>query len=552
MTVLELISQEAGEQRRRIFIAATLAGGTNALVLSLANKAAETPGTTPAYIFILFAVCVLIYGIGARFTYNRTAEIVQSALLKIKTRIVDKVEQAELEQIERIGASEINDRITENMAEIADSAGLLANLLQSLWILAFATVYLLWVSVPAFVLMGFVVVIGGGIYASMHQEVREYLRVAAKERLVFFDRLMDLIAGFKEVKFSRKRGRELRDDIARAGEELRVVTVKSSYLFNDHWIFANVLLLLLIGAIVFVIPMHTKIEATTLGGLVAAGMFIWGPVGGLVGGFPAYVRCNVALAQIEALEAKLDTATKELAGILPVDPWRGTIGTIRVEDVRYTYATDNGHDPFSVGPMNIEIRAGEVLFIVGGNGSGKSTFLKVLTGLCRASTGKILVDGVAIAPENIAAYREHISAIFSDFHLFSKLYGVLDADPAVVRDLLVQMQVDDKTSFEEGSFTKRKLSTGQRKRLAMIVTLLEDRPICVFDEWAADQDPIFRKYFYEELLPMLKKRGKTVIAVSHDDRYFHCADRVVTMEEGKIRSERKNEWAADASRAEGA
>lgn len=355
MTVLELVSLEAGEQHRRIFIAATLAGGTNALVLSLANKAAETPGNTPAYIFILFAICILIYGIGARFTYNRTAEIVQSALLRIKNRIVDKVERAELEQLERIGASKINDRITENMAEIADSAGLLANLLQSLWILIFATLYLLWVSVPAFVLT------------------------------------------------------------------------------SDH------------------------------------------------------------------------------AGIERVDPWNGKMNTIKIEDVGYVYAADNGHEPFRIGPVNLEIRSGEILFIVGGNGSGKSTFLKVRT---------------------------------------PKLYGVLDADPAVVHYLLVQMRVNDKTSFESGSFTKRKLSTGQRKRLAMIVTLLEDRPICVFDEWAADQDPIFRKYFYDELLPILKNRGKTVIAVSHDHRYFHYADRVLTMDEGKIRSVTENERAVVASRAE--
>jgi putative ATP-binding cassette transporter len=245
----------------------------------------------------------------------------------------------------------------------------------------------------------------------------------------------------------------------------------------------------------------------------------------------------VALSQIEALEAKLDAAITVAAdGPAPEDPWQGRLSSVEARNVEYEYPSDNGGEPFRIGPISLTVSAGEVVFIVGGNGSGKSTFLKVLTGLYTPRAGSLRVDGVAVVPENVAAYRELLSAIFSDFHLFAKLYGLLGADAAAVRGLLAQMRLDDKTSFQGGRFTNRKLSTGQRKRLAMIVAMLEDRPLCVFDEWAADQDPVFRKYFYEELLPLLQRRGKTIIAVSHDDRYFDCADRVVTMEEGKIRS----------------
>ena len=55
-----------------------------------------------------------------------------------------------------------------------------------------------------------------------------------------------------------------------------------------------------------------------------------------------------------------------------------------------------------------------------------------------------------------------------------------------------------------------------------------------FDEWAADQDPEFRRYFYDVLLPGLKAEGRTLIVVTHDDRYFHVADQVVFMEEGRV------------------
>src|SRR5256885_14002412 len=63
---------------------------------------------------------------------------------------------------------------------------------------------------------------------------------------------------------------------------------------------------------------------------------------------------------------------------------------------------------------------------------------------------------------------------------------------------------------------------------------LEGRPVLVFDEWAADQDPSFRHLFYTELLPELRARGHLLVVISHDDRYFHLADRIVRMEAGRM------------------
>ena len=71
-------------------------------------------------------------------------------------------------------------------------------------------------------------------------------------------------------------------------------------------------------------------------------------------------------------------------------------------------------------------------------------------------------------------------------------------------------------------------------RKALISALLEDREIYIFDEWAADQDPQFRKRFYEKIIPELKQKGKTIFAVTHDDHYWNLADIVVKMEYGRI------------------
>ncbi len=110
-----------------------------------------------------------------------------------------------------------------------------------------------------------------------------------------------------------------------------------------------------------------------------------------------------------------------------------------------------------------------------------------------------------------------------------------DATPERINALLEVMELSGKTAFRDGGFTNTHLSTGQRKRLALVVACLEDKPVYVFDEVAADQDVHFRGYFYETLLPELKNRGRTVVVVTHDDRYFHVADRVLGMDYGKFR-----------------
>ena len=537
MTIVDLIHEEAGEERGRLVIAATLAGAGNALLLALVNLAAASTGKTGLRLFFLFGVAVLLYVVSARHTYHRTTHIIESALHRIRSRVVAKMEKAELQEMERIGTSEIMDRITENISVISDAAGMLANLLQSVAIIAFATVYLASLSLPAFALVALLIVSGALVYLSKQKVIIEYLQQAGRQRLTFFDLVTDLLKGFKEAKYSQRRAREIRADIVQSSAEMRETTTEASRLLNNNFIFVNCNLFALLGALVFVLPLHTEVDADTVGKLVAGVLFVWGPVGGIVGGFPAYLRSNNALEQVQALEARLEGALREAPPAEHAeDPWQGRVGAIEARELEYQYIPENGTRPFRIGPIDLSIAAGEIIFIVGGNGSGKSTFLKALTGLYPPTSGVVRVDGTPVGPTNVAAYREMYSAIYSDFHLFAKLYGLLDVDPATVQRLLAQMQLTGRTSFADRSFTKRNLSTGQRKRLAMIVALLEDRPIYVFDEWAADQDPEFRKYFYEELIPSLKQRGKIVLAVSHDDRYFRCADRVVTMDYGKIRS----------------
>jgi putative ATP-binding cassette transporter len=210
---------------------------------------------------------------------------------------------------------------------------------------------------------------------------------------------------------------------------------------------------------------------------------------------------------------------------------RPGISSIRLENISFTYTDHSGAAVFTVGPFDLTLEAGQILFVAGGNGSGKSTFLKLLTGLYPHSSGSIEVDG---ATTGIADYRALFSTVFTDFHLFDQLYGVPSPDPQRVEDLLRQLRLGQKAAIVDNAFSTTKLSTGQRKRLALIAAVLEDRPVIIFDEWTADQDPEFRETFYKDLLPQLRREGRTVIAVTHDDRYFKYCNRLITMQDGRI------------------
>ncbi len=137
-------------------------------------------------------------------------------------------------------------------------------------------------------------------------------------------------------------------------------------------------------------------------------------------------------------------------------------------------------------------------------------------------------------------YRQHFSVVFYNFYLFERLLGLVHSNlDSRVYDYLVQLQLDHKVRVQGGILSTTALSQGQRKRLALLTAYLEDRPIYLFDEWASDQDPLFKKIFYTQLLPELKHRGKTVLVISHDDRYFHLADRIVKLDYGRVEHDKQ-------------
>jgi putative pyoverdin transport system ATP-binding/permease protein len=268
---------------------------------------------------------------------------------------------------------------------------------------------------------------------------------------------------------------------------------------------------------------------------VTALVFILGACFGLVNTIPILTAANAASDNIDRLEALL-SATVIGAQVGALEPAR-RFQRIEMRDVVFSYVERSTEKVFTVGPVDFSLRSGELVFITGGNGSGKSTFCKILASLYKPDTGEITFDGVLVTDNTREAYRQLIAAVFVDYHLFHRLYGVPNPDALEVDRLLAQFRLLEKTRLVQGEFNTVDLSTGQRKRLALIVSLLEKRPILLLDEWAADQDPEFRRKFYFDLLPALHRAGVTVVVVSHDDRYLDEMElpaRRLRMDEGRF------------------
>jgi putative ATP-binding cassette transporter len=544
MTLLGLLQQKAGVARSRILGAALVVGLSNVLVMSALNRSFRQDESSGPGLFFVFLLGAALFITVARYTGEQGAQLVERVVYDMRIRMTEKIRRAELAGIESIGVAEIRDQMTEKLKILSHGTERLVWLPQFAVMAVFNALYLATISPAASLLTCVIFGAGLAVVYLRGRKLKQDMRRGAEVRHGFATALGDLLGGFKEIRLRRRRGEEIGREIETLAGSLKQSSLRVHVLLNDDAVYALSTRYALLGVAALVLPMYFALDAEDTHDFVAGLLFFWAPILAIVNIYPMFMRASLAADSIAALERKLDEAAYLLpAGTARSDPWGGRFTTITTSQLQFEY-TLGKDDPFRIGPIDLTLAAGEIVLIVGGNGAGKSTLLKLLTGLYLPSAGSILVDGVAVGPENIEAYREMIAAVLADSHLFSELYGLEGVQDDVVSALLRKLQLDHDVSCANGRLSRLNLSTGQRKRVALLVALLEDRPLMAFDEWAADQDPEYRRRFYEEILPDLKRRGKSVFVVTHDDRYFHLADRIVRLSAGKLREPAETSGAA--------
>jgi putative ATP-binding cassette transporter len=542
MSFVQLVQREMQGSLPRLLFMSALGGISTAAVLASINAGVQSVngGNKPSlWAAALFLVALFLFmKTQAYVTITATAEI-EGIIHRLRLRIMDQIRHSELLALDNIGLARIVASVTGDTQILTQASNMLCFTIQGAVLIFFVSFYVAYLSLAAF-LMTFVIVFGAGIMFHLKNRrlSAQKAESAAWERRLF-DRLTDFLDGFKEVRLNSARSADLFEDasdVSRVAANIKIRTQAETFKMIVN---SQISMYVLLGAVVFVAPtLSDSLGGASISKATTALLFVVGACFGLVQSIPILLNANAAASRIEELETTLRAAGSTEAKEIAI-PTR--FEKIEMRDITFRYVDKFSDAAFKIGPIDFDLQPGELVFITGGNGSGKSTFLRVLSGLYPPNSGEITLDGVRVDNHNRDAYRGLMSAIFFDYHLFQRLYGIPEGGAAELERLLAQFRLSDKTGLVDGEFRTLDLSGGQRRRLALIVSLLEKRPILLLDEWTAEQDPEFRRKFYDELLPDLMAAGATIVVITHDDRYLDeltLRARRVRMDEGRIVEQR--------------
>jgi putative ATP-binding cassette transporter len=535
MKILSFMTDETDVSKQRVLLLAGISGIANSLLLVILNEAATqlNNGEIETQLFAQYLITFILFIFAQRTSQREAVSAVEHALQKVRVRLTNKVRSCELRTIESLGGIGTYSSLTQGANTIAQSVMYLITGIESTLVLIFASLYLLWLSPPSFVIAITLISITIFLLVRHYQKTFVELTEASRKEGEFFQHFTAMLKGFKELKLSQRKSDEMFSHVEEVAKETGKLKSQSNVRLLEDILLSNITFYLLLLLVVFVMPNFVEAHEENLFQVIATILFMMEPVYRISAALPNVSKTNVAISGLYRLEEQLDAG--QSAALKHSSEVITSFDTIRLVDASFSYKNSEKMSLFEAGPFDVTVNSGEVLFITGGNGSGKSTLLKLLAGLYQPELGYLYLDNKPISADNYPRYREMFSVVFNDFHLFDRLYGLINVPDETINEWLVKLKIDDKTQFKNGGFTNTDLSTGQRKRIAFIVAVIQDRPILVFDELAADQDPEFRQLFYEEIIPELNKQGKTIIAVTHDDRYFTTANRVLQMDSGQLR-----------------
>ena len=537
MTFFQLVRREMESSLNRLIVVSALGGISTTSILSAINAGAHAAdnGRVSVWAAALFVIALILFIQTQHYILITTTAEIEAIIHKIRVRLMDYVRRSELLPLEAIGRAEIVGAITRETAILTQASNTLAFAAQGALLIICVTVYVAYLSFFAFVLSVVIVGIGATLFHAKTRQLAIEQREAAKWENKLYERLTDLMDGFKEVRLNSARSEDLYQDIVEVSRSAANIKIRTQSETYKRMILLQASLYTLLGAVAFIVPSLTEnLGQGAITKTITALVFIVAACFGLVQSIPIVASANAASDKITQLEERL----RETVGTAEVSPQSlKRFGTIELENVEFRYTDRYSEAAFKVGPFNFKLNSGDLVFLTGGNGSGKSTFFKLLAGFYKPNSGEIRLDGVPVSDRTRDDYRGLIAAIFPDFHLFHKLYGIHDPDLNEVDRMLSEFRLIDKTRIIGDEFSTVDLSSGQRRRLSLIVSRLENRPILLLDEWAADQDPEFRRKFYFEILPALNRAGVTIVAISHDDRYIDemkVPARRLHMDEGRF------------------
>lgn len=519
-----------------------ITGVSSAALVAFINvnlSSSSSPPGTMIWLMTALVVAVFTSGLASRLILNRLS---RRAVFDMRMRLCREVLAVPLRRLEEMGSHQILAALTEDVTNISAAIINIPLFLINLMLSLACIVYLGSLSPLVFFFLSLFLALALLSVEVLDRRAMRFHEAARREWDRLFKYFRALVDGGKELKLHRPRREAFFSQLLESTAKSHLRNWLSGRNFESvsaSW--NQSLFFIFIILILFGLPYFSEMSRQTLASYAVTFLFMAGPVAQVVSFIPVFNNATVSLRKIEELGLSL-AGSGEIVSIGPVGRAAGpSWERLDVSGVTHTYYREREDRNFTLGPVDLTFYPGELVFLVGGNGSGKTTLAKLLTGLYTPESGEIRMNGERITDHNLEYYRQHFSMVFSDPYLFEQLLGLdtLNLD-GKAREYITKLQLDHKVTVKDGSLSTVELSAGQRKRLALLTAYLEDRPIYVFDEWAADQDPVFKDFFYYHLLPELRLKGKTMLVISHDDRYYSAASRLIKLDNGRVESDANN------------
>jgi cyclic peptide transporter len=506
------------------------------ILLFITNAANKQKGSFNRSI-VIFSLLLIFSFLCRKYFQTYIIKFTNTILFDFELSILNRIRQTNYESFMKLGIQRVYTAIGDTKV-IAQIPRFFVDVSNNLVIIICGLGYLFWISPLAAlgtIAMSSALIV---LYVIRNKQLSKTFNKIRDLENDYHQYLQDLLYGFKEIKLSSVRRFNLFDKfISQNRYSTRDMEIEAATGYMGNELIGSYGWFILLGLIVFILPQFYELSTVQTNSFMVIIMYLIGPIMALMGAIPFLTRINVAQNRVQGFEEDLSTYIQEGLQIEQSQQITEKFESITFDDVQFSYHNKASLRKFEVGPISVNIKKGEVIFVKGENGSGKSTFLLLLNGLLHPSKGTISFNNIAINQRNYESYSDQISTVFVDAHLFSANYDnfeIHNTNPELTYYIDL-MKISSKVKvLSKIQRLDANLSKGQQKRLALIYSLLEHKDIIILDEWAAEQDPYFRAYFYTELLPVLKRAGKTIIAVTHDDHYFDCADRVIRFEKGII------------------
>ncbi|EAI7253292.1 multidrug ABC transporter permease/ATP-binding protein [Campylobacter lari] len=524
MSFLWILFQENKFKIILFFLFSIFTSILGVLTLVFINEFLLKANLENSIIIVYFMLLLLVFFASSSFVEFSLSIFGQNFIFKMQRRIVKQILDTNILSILNTTKAKILASLNNDVRSISFGLLKLPEFIQSSVLIICTSAYIAYLSLEIFFLCLVWIICVFLVDNFLMSKVYFYFKNARENDDALQKNYQNILQGHKELTLNPLRAKYYYEN---EFEKNALKKKKSStmgnilHILSNNW--SNSAMLALVG-VEFYMALNYKFASLQSATTIALSiLFLRAPLGAMIGSFPTLMMAKIALDKI--LNLNLENYTHEFKIGQSSKAWQ----KLYFKNVSFAY-----NEKFTLKPINLELKKGECVFLIGKNGSGKSTFSMILAGLFTDFKGDIFLDNEKITKKNIYEYRSLVSAIFSDFHLFEH---ILEDDKFSKEDLaywLEILELNEKVEFIENTFNTIKLSAGQKKRLAMLNALLEKRDILILDEWAADQDPMFRKFFYTKLLPLLKQKGITIFAITHDDVYFDMADRILLAQNGQI------------------